>query len=172
MRNYNTKKSNSWIKSKIKPSTINKEEFINICNESESMAHACSILGLHFTTFKKYALKYNCYDNKKGKKFILKSSPFQKGISNKIYSTEDIIYNNKYPRCSTGLVKRRLLDEKIKEHKCEKCNLVKWNDLLIPIELNHKDGNRHNHYINNLEFLCPNCHAQTINYRGKNKKRY
>ena len=64
MKEYNTKKQNSWKKSGIKPKNIPKEEFIRICNESESMAHSASKLGLHFNTFKKYAEKYNCYKQK------------------------------------------------------------------------------------------------------------
>jgi 5-methylcytosine-specific restriction endonuclease McrA len=39
----------------------------------------------------------------------------------------------------------------------------------IPLELEHKDGNCTNHNIENLELLCPNCHALTDTYRGKNK---
>ena len=48
MKQYDTKKSNSWEKSGIKPKDIPQQEFIDICNSSESMAHAASKLGLHF----------------------------------------------------------------------------------------------------------------------------
>lgn len=40
---------------------INKEEFIKICNESKTMAMAARKLNMHFNTFKKYAVKFNCY---------------------------------------------------------------------------------------------------------------
>lgn len=51
-----------------------------------------------------------------------------------------------------------------------------WNEInpytqKIPIELNHIDGNFENNNINNLELLCPNCHALTSNYKGANKKK-
>ena len=65
-------------------------------------------------------------------------------------------------------LKIRLLEENIKEHKCECCGLTKWNGLDIPLELHHKDGNRHNHNLENIQLLCPNCHAQTETYRSKN----
>jgi len=40
----------------------------------------------------------------------------------------------------------------------------------IPLELHHIDGVNTNHCIENLQMLCPNCHAFTDNYRGKGKK--
>jgi len=65
----------------------------------------------------------------------------------------------------------RLLADGIFPHACNNCELTEWNDQPIPLELEHKDGNHHNNLLNNLELLCPNCHAQTSTYRGKNKRR-
>lgn len=67
---------------------------------------------------------------------------------------------------NSGGVKRYLLE--INGHKCNKCELKIWNDQLIPLELEHIDGNSENNSINNVELLCPNCHAQTPTYKGKN----
>lgn len=66
-------------------------------------------------------------------------------------------------------LKLRLITEKIFEHKCCRCNLTEWLNNPIPLELHHKDGDHYNNELNNLELLCPNCHALTDNYRGKNK---
>lgn len=71
---------------------------------------------------------------------------------------------------NTFRLKNRLIEEGLKTRNCECCKLTIWNFLLIPLELHHKDGERYNNVLNNLELLCPNCHAQTDNYRGKNKK--
>jgi hypothetical protein len=38
---------------------------------------------------------------------------------------------------------------------------------VIPLELNHKDGDHGNNSKDNLELLCPNCHALTPHYRVK-----
>jgi len=81
--------------------------------------------------------------------------------------SEILVENSKY--MSIFKLKNRLLKEGIKEHKCEKCNLKMWLGQPIPLELNHINGNNIDHRINNLELICPNCHAQTPNYRGKNK---
>ena len=66
-------------------------------------------------------------------------------------------------------LKNRLLAEGLKQHKCECCGITEWNGQSTPIELDHIDGNRYNNTIENLRILCPNCHAQTDTYRGKNK---
>jgi len=66
-------------------------------------------------------------------------------------------------------LKLRLLAEGLKQHKCECCGITEWNGQPTPIELDHIDGNRYNNTIENLRILCPNCHAQTDTYRGKNK---
>lgn len=65
-------------------------------------------------------------------------------------------------------VRVKLLEEGYKEHKCESCGLTEWLGLPIPLELHHKDGDRHHNEIENYELLCPNCHAFTESYRGKN----
>lgn len=53
-------------------------------------------------------------------------------------------------------------------HKCEYCGLTKWQREDIPLEVHHKDGDRLNNEEDNLQLLCPNCHALTTNYCGKN----
>ncbi|MEO0733354.1 MAG: HNH endonuclease [Bacteroidota bacterium] len=65
-------------------------------------------------------------------------------------------------------LKRRLLAEGIKAHECESCKLTRWQGEVIPLELHHLNGDRHDHRLENLQILCPNCHALTDNYRGKN----
>tara|TARA_Y100000114_G_C11485124_1_gene197206 strand:- start:13 stop:453 length:441 start_codon:yes stop_codon:yes gene_type:complete len=64
-------------------------------------------------------------------------------------------------------VKVCLLEKR--SHRCESCGLEKWMGKPIPLELHHVDGNSMNNEENNLQLLCPNCHALTHNY--KNKKR-
>jgi hypothetical protein len=67
-------------------------------------------------------------------------------------------------------LKLRLISEGIKEHKCEECGINEWRGQPTPIELDHINGDHHDNRLENLRLLCPNCHAQTETYRGKNKK--
>lgn len=70
----------------------------------------------------------------------------------------------------THALKKRLIREGFKNHLCENCGLDSWLGHTIPIELHHKNGNRFDNRIENLEILCPNCHAVTDTYSGKNRK--
>lgn len=56
----------------------------------------------------------------------------------------------------------------LRGHKCEKCLNEIWLNLPIKLEVHHKDGDSLNNELSNLELLCPNCHATTENWRGKN----
>lgn len=69
-------------------------------------------------------------------------------------------------------LKLRLLREGLFEPKCYCCNQTIWLGKPIPLELDHIDGNHQNNNLSNLQLLCPNCHAFTPNYRGKNKGNY
>lgn len=56
---------------------------------------------------------------------------------------------------------------KLRGHKCERCNISKWFDSLIVLELEHIDGDRTNNELDNLKLLCPNCHSQTSTWRRR-----
>ena len=62
---------------------------------------------------------------------------------------------------------RKLLIE-YKGLSCSSCNIIEWNGKQILLEVNHIDGKAYNNIIENLEFLCPNCHSQTDTYKAKN----
>ena len=82
----------------------------------------------------------------------------------------EILIENSYYQ--SYKLKQRLIDEHLKEHKCEKCGNERWYGQPIPLELHHINGNHNDNRLENLQLLCPNCHAQTDNYRGRNGKRY
>lgn len=69
---------------------------------------------------------------------------------------------------STYHLKDRLLKECVKEYKCECCGNTEWMGKPIALELHHVNGIKDDLRAENLQLLCPNCHAFTDNYRGKN----
>ena len=77
---------------------------------------------------------------------------------------KDSNYTNTYN------LKNKLINQNLKNHICENCELNSWLNKPIPLELHHINGINNDHRIENIQLLCPNCHAQTDNYRGKNIK--
>lgn len=65
-------------------------------------------------------------------------------------------------------LRKRLISEGIFLHQCMNCKLIEWFDKIIPLELHHINGDDKDNAKENLSLLCPNCHALTDNYRGKN----
>jgi Zn finger protein HypA/HybF involved in hydrogenase expression len=70
-------------------------------------------------------------------------------------------YGSKY---SNERLKKRILDEKLKVWECERCHLTEWQGTYLQLQLDHIDGDNKNNVIDNLRFLCPNCHSQTDTY--------
>lgn len=63
---------------------------------------------------------------------------------------------------------KRLIKEGLKEKKCECCdNTIQMNNP-IALELHYVNGIHSDNRFENLQILCPNCHAMTNNYRGRN----
>ena len=90
-----------------------------------------------------------------------------KRVSHRLRPIEDFL-SNTYPIQSDRL-RRRLINEGVFARRCSGCKLDSWMDQPIPLELDHIDGNHQDNALQNLRLLCPNCHALTPNFRGKNK---
>lgn len=72
---------------------------------------------------------------------------------------------------SRSNVKRRILQENIIPYKCSLCNLPPmWNDKEISLELDHINQINNDNRLENLRFLCPNCHSQVTNEHRKHSK--
>jgi len=71
---------------------------------------------------------------------------------------------------SHGTRRKRVILEQ--NNKCNRCGINEWLGNPITLELDHKNGDRNKNNRSNLEALCPNCHAQTDTWRGRNIKRY
>jgi ribosomal protein S27AE len=138
------------------------EEFIKICNESDTMSEACSKIGVHFNTFKRKAIKLGCYDPNPGGKGTKKEWLKQRAIP------LSEILEGKHPQYQTFKLKNRLIQIGLKKNECEECGISSWNGKKLMCELDHINGDSKNHKIENLKMLCPNCHSQTETFRAKN----
>ena len=79
---------------------------------------------------------------------------------------EELLFAGK-PR-SRSHIKSRLLGAGLKDGRCEECGISEWRGKPITTTLHHVNGDPNDHRLENLRFLCPNCHSQTPNYGGRN----
>lgn len=128
-----------------------KEEILQWIQEEQPKRYIAQQLNCKQETLnsylKKMDIEYKGQQSKKGQK---------KGSN--IYRPASYYIKNNIPIPSYRL-KEKLIRDGIKENKCEICGISKWLNVDIPLELHHKDGNHYNNQLENLEILCPNCHA-------------
>ena len=68
-------------------------------------------------------------------------------------------------------VKNRILKDGLIPYKCAHCfNTGEHNNKPLVLELDHINGVYNDNRLENLRFLCPNCHSQTSTSSGKNNK--
>lgn len=85
------------------------------------------------------------------------------------HELEDILVeNSSYANISS--LKSRILKANLMEYKCAICGIYEWNGRPLSLQLDHINGVHNDHRLENLRFLCPNCHSQTDTYAGKNQK--
>lgn len=143
------------------------QDLIEAVKTSESIAETLRKLGLkpqgsNYKTIHKYVHLLSLdtshwlgLSHLKGKRRDVKSTPL-----------EDILIDNCH--FSTGELKKKLIKSKTFDYVCAKCNIHTWNGEHIVLHLDHINGKNTDNRIENLRFLCPNCHSQTTTYCGKN----
>jgi len=158
----------------VRPRSYTDQEFIKAVKTSRSIQETIRKIGIHvcggnYQTIRRNALRLNLsLDHFSGQSW---NKGNVAGLSNglKRPMTEILVENSTYT--NNFFLKQRLIKEGYFEHKCYRCNRTEWEGQKIPIQLEHKNGVHNDNRIKNITFLCPNCHALTDTYCGKNKKR-
>ena len=66
-------------------------------------------------------------------------------------------------------IRRYLIEHEILDYRCAVCGLEDyWQEKNLTLELDHINGDCCDNHLDNLRFLCPNCHSQTSTFRGRN----
>lgn len=141
-----------------------KEYYINLIKNSFSLREVCLKAGIVATTGNYDTLKRIIKDGN------IDITHFKRQTGGARNSHEIEFYLQKGSAISSYKLKNKLLKEGIKEYKCESCGNTEWLGKPIKLELHHINGDNTDNRIENLQFLCPNCHAYTDNFGGKNQK--
>ena len=76
-------------------------------------------------------------------------------------------------RAKKGNVKERCTLRKVlaelNGYSCAICGISEYNNKPLTLQVDHKNGRADNNSLNNLQLLCPNCHAQSQYFGGANK---
>ena len=83
----------------------------------------------------------------------------------------DTLFLQNSDRCS-NIIRKYVKYYSFLEYKCVICkNDGNWNGTTLSLQLDHKNGINNDHRLENLRWLCPNCHSQTATFGSKNRIR-
>ena len=159
------KRSKIWL--------LPEEEFLSLIKKSRSVKEALNYFGLenkgsNFRTIKQRISELNIDISH----FLnnVEASNLARKLSKTDFEQTWLIENSSRSRTHLKqyLVKFNLLD-----YKCYKCgNLGIWMDEIMTLQLEHVNGISNDNRLENLCFLCPNCHSQTSSFAGKKNKKH
>jgi 5-methylcytosine-specific restriction endonuclease McrA len=86
-------------------------------------------------------------------------------ISNKKLFVKDSTYLNR------AALKQRIIKDNLLPYFCFLCNNDgTWKNKKLVLILDHINGIRNDHRLENLRFVCPNCDSQLPTYKSRNIK--
>jgi hypothetical protein len=146
---------------------ITKRMIEDAIENTKSNSEAARWLSVSFTTYKKYAIMWNLYENHKNQagKGVNKTSRNHSISLDEILSNQVVDYSDK-------LLKKRLIDEGYMEEQCSLCgyNEKRIVDNKLCLFLDKIDNNVNNYSFDNLRLLCPNCYFTNVGDFKNSKK--
>jgi len=150
---------------------VKKEAFVKIVQDSNSLRDIILHFGLpinggNYKTLKRIISEY---------KLDISHFGYNGTIRTRKRNDEIFIKGSTY---NNSNLKKRIINENLVEYVCadvDCSNTGEWNSKKLVLQLDHINGDSRDNRIENLRFLCPNCHSQTVTYsrsgtRGKRKK--
>jgi hypothetical protein len=150
---------------------LSDEQFVELLKNSSTISEVLFKLG--------YSVKGNSWGfakvkqrmsdlNLDGSIFKGKSPITKYGTLHKVNASDILKPNCKHTR---SVLRRYVIKNNLIPYRCAICGCVEWQGRTLSLELDHINGINNDNRIENLRFLCPNCHSQTTTYGSRNQQR-
>jgi len=157
--------------------TTPKEEMQKLLDENSSVVGILKKLGFDGYNGNHRTLKQRIFSGEfdlsqfeKNKKEEHSNRRLKLRLSNKTSDEDVFIENSVYHRKN---LKKRLIEDHGFEYKCSECDVIdSYNNKPISLQIDHINGINNDNRLDNLRFLCPNCHSQTDSFSGKRHKKH
>lgn len=148
MAKYNKKYTKDQVENAVKESKTYSDVFRNL---------GISLNGGSYSWLKTLISKYEVSTNhflttKERMKIMVQTK--NHNTAKELYLSNDI--SNGFRR-TAKILRAFLLFNKIEE-KCNQCQITHWRDIPLRLDIDHIDNNPLNNSLQNLQFICPNCH--------------
>lgn len=149
---------------------LSDEQFVELLKKSSTISEVLFKLGYTvegnswgYSLIKRRMTDLNLdYSIFKGKQCVL-TNKITKSIK-----PEDILKKNcKHQRT---VLRRYIIKNNLIPYKCAICGCTEWQGRTLSLELDHINGINNDNRLENLRFLCPNCHSQTSTYGSRNQQ--
>jgi hypothetical protein len=150
---------------------LSDEQFVELLKNSSTISEVLFKLG--------YSVKGNSWGfakvkqrmsdlNLDGSIFKGKHPITKYGTLHKVNASDILKPNCKHAR---SVLRRYVIKNNLIPYRCAICGCVEWQGRTLSLELDHINGINNDNRIENLRFLCPNCHSQTTTYGSRNQQR-
>lgn len=145
------------------------EQFVNMIKESVNISEVLFKLG--------YSIKGNSWGfsqiRRRMEELKLSHADFKGKSTLKIGNEEklnpDKLFKENCKHTRTVL-RRYILRHDLIPYRCAICGCAEWQGKTLSLELDHINGINNDNRLENLRFLCPNCHSQTTTYGSRNQQ--
>lgn len=149
---------------------LSDEQFVELLKKSSTISEVLFKLG--------YTVKGNSWGYSQVKRrmddlnldysiFKGKSAVVKTGRLNNVRKEDILKENCKHQRT---VLRRYVIKNNLIPYKCAICGCTEWQGKTLSLELDHINGINNDNRLENLRFLCPNCHSQTSTYGSRNQQ--
>lgn len=142
---------------------FSKEELKQIVQDSKSYKEVIKKLGYvttggnnHKTVKKRLEL------------YGIDTSHFTINTSEKVDRTEENVFCRD-STASQATLRKWFVKGQYVPYECACCGISEWQGKDLSLQLDHINGDNHDNRLENLRWLCPNCHSQTDTFCGKHQ---